>query len=793
MEIFDFNISKSPFKLGSSQFFVILKAYENEKQLFTIYYPKNSYEKLLQRNKCVYQQKRPIDIFCLSLCCFSTVPKSIISYSKSLKTSKKLNNLLNFASFFLDSHAVENLSEFTIETFRHINEKFKLPLKRVISTQIERTISFYFRNREIKFYFYGRISTTQLSCVERVGIRPLNRKIAEADDEYCIKFFNFPPDISKEDNLEILYQMISEITALSQLSHPNIVDFLQLFAKKSYIKNDKIIDNVCLLMRYCNHGNLESFIQKNKALTEETAIDFFIQILTGMQYLVFKRKKGYSPYIHGDLKPKNILLHIPDKSNNKIIIKIADFGCARRILKKNFKFHDPIGTSCYKSPQILRGEKFSYKCDIWSLGIILFKMLTGNLPWGDDEEKITEYGILEILNKNDHFEFIINNNLDNKFSGKLTRLLKRMLQIDERTRIDWIDLMNEFDIRESTATFRNSQQFPSYFIYNNSIKFYLSTQRFENNKMESIFTNFNQESNMNIANELKEIPVVVEEEEKDSDINRPSFIKISQIDHSSAIDCPGKWYVVSDKSSFILSETDNFNFSMKNIELTQLLDRNNLFINMLQILIDQINDNDQNLGLSLDFIKLLQFLIYKFQNTFIVSNILNIDKKKAFFIQNEELLRSNSMGKLKKEKGEEHHFKEDIMKIIFQKSTVKEEKNLEKYIFDEIAASEVLSDLIVDKNCFQMIFIAVISDFLKELKKQLINEKNLINMNLSLEIDNSVKLKQHLKLINLYETFMKVLNIDEYIRSYESEEQFQEQNLVNEQNIEEIYSKYGLE
>lgn len=797
MEFFDFNISKTSLNLGGSKLFVILTAFENEKQLFTIYFPKNSYEKLLKRNKCGYQQKRSLDFFCLSLCCFTTVPKSLISYSNSLKTNKKINSLLNFTTFFLDSHLVENLSEFTIETFRHINEKFQLPPKRLISNQIERAISFNFRNRVIKFYFYGRISTTQLSCVERVGIRPINKKIAEIDDEYCIKFFNFPPNISKEDNLEILYQMISEITALSQLSHPNIVDFMQLFAKKSYIKNEKIIDNVCLLMRYCNHGNLESFIQKHKPLTEEIALDFFTQILSGIQHLVFKRKKeGHSPYIHGDLKPKNILLHIPDSSNNKIIVKIADFGCARRTLKKIFKFQDPIGTSCYKSPQILRGEKFTYKCDIWSLGIILFKMLTGTLPWGEDEEKITEYGILEILNKNEDFEFIINNSLDNKFSENIIILLKRMLQIDERARIDWIELMNEFTIKESNAIFRNSQQIPSYLLYSNSIKFYLSTQKFENNRMESIFANLSQDpkdSNMNFMNEFKEMPTVVEEE-KDSDINRPSFIKISEIDHSIGLENPGKWYAVSDKSSFIFSEAGDFNFSMRNIELTQLLDRNNLFIDLLfQKMIEQIEENYEILGVSLIFKKLLQFLIKKLQNTFILSNVLSIDKKKNFFIQNEELFRSSSIEKLK---NGGFNFQEEIMQIIFQKKTNKPEKTIEKYFFDENIASEVLSDLIIDKKSFQLIFIEVISDFLKELKEKITKEKNLFKMNLALETDNNFKkFNEHLQLINLYDSFMKILNIDEYIRSYESVEGFHESNscIINEQNIGEIYNKYGFE
>jgi serine/threonine protein kinase len=109
-------------------------------------------------------------------------------------------------------------------------------------------------------------------------------------------------------------------------------------------------------------------------LTEAEAIPLMNQIING--YINF-----YSHgVIHRDLKPANIFL-----KNNEI--KIADFGFAMKQAdnKKNSSYN--VGSPVYMSPEALKENKYSFKSDIWALGVIYYEMLTGKTPWRAKTEK----------------------------------------------------------------------------------------------------------------------------------------------------------------------------------------------------------------------------------------------------------------------------------------------------------------------------------------------------------------------------------------------------------------------
>lgn len=93
--------------------------------------------------------------------------------------------------------------------------------------------------------------------------------------------------------------------------------------------------------------------------------------------------------VHRDLKLENILL---DKHEN---VKLCDFGFTREYDGKMSYLQTFCGTVCYSAPEMLKGEKYAgEKVDVWSLGIILYALLTGELPFDDDNDLVTKHKIL---------------------------------------------------------------------------------------------------------------------------------------------------------------------------------------------------------------------------------------------------------------------------------------------------------------------------------------------------------------------------------------------------------------
>ena len=167
-------------------------------------------------------------------------------------------------------------------------------------------------------------------------------------------------------------------------------------------------------MEYCEGGELFNYIVKKKRLSEEEASYFFFQLINGIEYI---HSKGIA---HRDLKPENLLL-----SKNKIL-KIIDFGLSN-FYDGQKRLQTPCGSPCYASPEMVKGKKYDgFNIDIWAIGVILFAMLCGYLPFEDDEND-TDVLFNEIIrNKIDYPYFLSKLSLD---------ILKKILVSDPLQRI----------------------------------------------------------------------------------------------------------------------------------------------------------------------------------------------------------------------------------------------------------------------------------------------------------------------------------------------------------------------
>ena len=175
-------------------------------------------------------------------------------------------------------------------------------------------------------------------------------------------------------NEEFIRRFKNESKAIAVLSHPNIV-------KVYDVSFGDLIQYI--VMEYIDGITLKEFIERQGSLRWKDAVFFAIQILKGLQHA---HDKGI---VHRDVKPQNIMV-LADGT-----IKVADFGIARFARNEQRTITDKaIGSVHYISPEQARGEKTDEKSDIYSVGVMLYEMLTGQLPF--EAESAVSVAIMQL-------------------------------------------------------------------------------------------------------------------------------------------------------------------------------------------------------------------------------------------------------------------------------------------------------------------------------------------------------------------------------------------------------------
>ena len=218
-------------------------------------------------------------------------------------------------------------------------------------------------------------------------------------------------DLIIEENL--VQNIKTELNLMKTIKHPYIVQLYEILSSAQ-----KII----FVMEYVEGGDLFDEIKRgeNERLGEEKSRYYFQQIITALEYCHNKN------IIHRDLKPENILF---DQKENRI--KISDFGLATILKEKDEKLSDFCGTTNYIAPEIIKetGKIFSsggysgQPADIWSSGVILYNMVSGENPFYHFDKAIS---INNILNANIEYP--------SYFSSGLVDLLKNIFVTQPKLR-----------------------------------------------------------------------------------------------------------------------------------------------------------------------------------------------------------------------------------------------------------------------------------------------------------------------------------------------------------------------
>ena len=146
----------------------------------------------------------------------------------------------------------------------------------------------------------------------------------------------------------------------------------------------------------------------------------------------FKRMKENN-IMHRNLKLQSILIKYIDKE--KYIIKLSDYGCSKRLISLSRNCNtNGIGTVIYMAPEILEGKEYNYKCDLWSIGIIIYKLYFGKSPF----PAISESGLIN--NINDYDKGI--RNINKTGNKNLDDLIKKLLEKDPLKRLSWDEYFN---------------------------------------------------------------------------------------------------------------------------------------------------------------------------------------------------------------------------------------------------------------------------------------------------------------------------------------------------------------
>jgi calcium/calmodulin-dependent protein kinase I len=189
-------------------------------------------------------------------------------------------------------------------------------------------------------------------AVVKVGI---DRKTKE---KVAVKLVN-KSLVEKEETLA------NEIDILGSIHHPNVVNMRAIFDTE---------DILFIVMELMEGGELYEEIVKRKTFTEKDAAEITRQLCEALSYL---HDRGI---VHRDLKLENLLL----KKKNSLEIKLADFGLSK--LYSGQALQTACGTPFYVAPDVLLGTGYGPAVDMWSVGVLIYVLLSGRLPFAADSD-----------------------------------------------------------------------------------------------------------------------------------------------------------------------------------------------------------------------------------------------------------------------------------------------------------------------------------------------------------------------------------------------------------------------
>ena len=201
----------------------------------------------------------------------------------------------------------------------------------------------------------------------------------------------------------------------------NQIDILKMATDEFVLKLLDIIENesyLYIMTELCKGGDLYSYLnQRSFKIPEAKAAKLIYKLAKSVSFL---HTLGI---IHRDLKPENILM-----TSDEADIRISDFCICKR-LEPNETTKEIVGTLGYMAPEVLMGKEYNYSADVWAIGVITYLLLTGYLPFDDEQED------KEVIRKTLFESIPFYNDSWKNISSKAKEFVKKILKKDKEERI----------------------------------------------------------------------------------------------------------------------------------------------------------------------------------------------------------------------------------------------------------------------------------------------------------------------------------------------------------------------
>lgn len=285
------------------------------------------------------------------------------------------------------------------------------PHRLVTKDDLQFSASFFVQENHENFYAVYTLSESPIGtgAFAEVWLATHNR----TGDLRAVKIFK-KSEFSQEE-IESRF-VFGEVEILKSLDHPNILKVYEYFEDPEHFY---------IVMEYCEGGDIFDKIEQNGRITERYAAKVMTFLLKGINYMHNKN------IVHRDIKPENIL--ITNKSDYKNLnIKIIDFNVAT---KKDSKNLDGVtGTTDYMAPEVFTGV-YNEKCDLWSCGVVLYLMVSGQLPFPSPNDEEAELAIRnnKLTFPNEFFEGV---------SRECKDLISKLMNKNPRNRLSAVQALD---------------------------------------------------------------------------------------------------------------------------------------------------------------------------------------------------------------------------------------------------------------------------------------------------------------------------------------------------------------